>query len=92
MLLGGAKKEGRLRFSDKIKHFEYIDHYLVAFGLVSEVYFSGGLCKADKWFICNYGWNEVFYLLLFLVFDFLGHWLLSNFLAVFSSRQLITTK
>ena len=38
-------------FQIKIKHFIYTDQYLVAFGLVSEVYFSGGLCKADKWFI-----------------------------------------
>ena len=38
-------------FQIKIKHFIYTDQYLVAFGMVSEVYFSGGLCKADKWFI-----------------------------------------
>ena len=38
-------------FQIKIKHFINTDQYLVAFGLVSEVYFSGGLCKADKWFI-----------------------------------------
>ena len=38
-------------FQIKIKHFKYTDQYLVAFGLVSEVYFGGGLCKADKWFI-----------------------------------------
>ena len=38
-------------FQIKIKHFIYTDQNIVAFGLVSEVYFSGGLCKADKWFI-----------------------------------------
>ena len=45
-------------FQIKIKHFIYTDQYLVAFGMVSEVYFSGGLCKADKWFI--FIWKSLF--------------------------------
>ena len=35
----------------KIDRFKYTNQYLVRFGLVSEVCFSVGLCKADKWSI-----------------------------------------
>ena len=39
------------RFLVKIDRFKYTDQHLVRFGLVSEVYFSVGQCKADKWSI-----------------------------------------